>query len=115
MLYRSNKIYVDDSTIHGRGVFASEKIRSGEILEECHYIPLPIHVQYPDILREHLFSWPKFSDGICICLGYGSIFNHSDDKFNADWETDTSKNKFIFFATRDIEIGEEIFTNYKKL
>ena len=31
MLYRSSKIYVDDSDIHGRGVFASEFIKSGEI------------------------------------------------------------------------------------
>lgn len=114
MLYRSNKIYVDDSIIHGRGVFASDKIKSGEIIEECHFIKVPEDINYPGILNDHFFSWPKGESGLAICLGYGSIFNHSDDNFNADWETDTRKNKIIFFALRDIEPGEEIFTNYKK-
>jgi len=114
MLYRSKKIYVDDSPIHGRGVFASENIKKGEVLEECHYIPVPNDIAYPDILNEHFFSWPKGGMGLVICLGYGSIFNHSDYEFNADWETDTVKNKLIFFSLRDIRPGEEIFTNYKK-
>jgi len=114
MLHRSNKIYVDDSPVHGRGVFASERIKSGEILEECHYIKVPQGMVYPEILNEHFFSWPKGGEGLAICLGYGSIFNHSDHENNADWQTDTLKNKIIFFAIRDIEIGEEIFTNYQK-
>lgn len=114
MLYRSNKIYVEESPIHGRGVFAKERIKSGEILEECHYIRVPGDISYPNILNDHFFSWPKGGDGRVICLGYGSIFNHSDMDFNADWQTDTIKNMLIFFSTRDIEIGEEIFTNYQK-
>lgn len=115
MLYRTNKIYVDDSSIHGRGVFASEFIKAGEILEECHFILVPEGLNYPDILHDHFFSWPKGNSGLAICLGYGSIFNHSDNDFNADWETDTTKNKFIFFALRDISPGEEILTNYQKI
>lgn len=114
MLYRSNKIYVSDSPVHGRGVFASEKIKAGERLEECHFILVPNNLDYPQSLGDHFFSWPKGESGLAICLGYGSIFNHSDLEFNAEWETDTLKNRFIFFALRDIEPGEEIFTNYKK-
>lgn len=114
MLYRSNKIFVDDSPVHGRGVFASDKIKKGEIIEECHYIPVPRDFTYPHILNEYFFSWPKGGEDLVICLGYGSIINHSDYDFNSDWETDTRKNKIIFFATRNIEIGEEIFTNYQK-
>jgi SET domain-containing protein len=114
MLYRSNKIYLDESGIHGRGVFASEFIKSGEILEECHFIVLPNDVAYPTILNEYLFSWPKGESGLAVCLGFGSIFNHSDTEFNANWETDTTKKKFIFFSTRDINIGEEIFLNYQR-
>ena len=115
MLYRSNKIYVDDSIIHGRGVFASSIIEKGEILEECHFINVPSDMDYPLILKEHFFTWPKGGNELIICLGYGSIFNHSDFDFNADWETDTNKKKLIFFATRDIMKGEEIFTNYQRL
>jgi SET domain-containing protein len=115
MLYRSKKIYVDDSPIHGRGVFASEFIKSGEILEECHFIKVPIEVQYPKELYDHFFAWPKRTENhYAVVLGYGSIFNHSDQN-NASWETDPSRYKFIFFATRDIEPGEEICTNYEKV
>jgi SET domain-containing protein len=114
MLYRSNKIYVEESSVHGRGVFSSDRIKKGELLEECHFINIPPDLQYPQILNEYFFSWPKGgNNGIVLCLGYGSIFNHSDESYNADWNTDQSKNKIIFFATRDIEPGEEIFINYK--
>ena len=113
MLYRSSKIYVDDSRVHGRGVFASERIKKGEILEECHYIELPQGFDYPQEIRSHLFSFPKGSDGLVICLGYGSIFNHSSEGQNANWETSFSEKKFIFFSTREILPGEEIFTNYQ--
>ena len=112
MLYRSNKIYVDDSPIHGRGVFASEKLKKGEILEECHIIIAEKNIEYPYILKSHFFSWPKGGDDIVICLGYGSIFNHSSESPNADWETSVIDNKIIFFTRREIEIGEEILTNY---
>jgi SET domain-containing protein len=115
MLYRSNKIYVDDSYIHGRGVFASDFIKSGEILEECHFLELEKGMQYPEILHNHFFAWPKgIGEKLIICLGYGSIFNNSEEAANADWQTDTKRNKVIFFSIKDIYKGEEIFTNYKK-
>ena len=37
-LFHSDKIEVRDSSIHGRGIFAREDIKGGEMLEECHYI-----------------------------------------------------------------------------
>lgn len=112
MLYRSKKIYVDKSYTSGRGVFASEDIKAGEILEECHYFIVP-NAEYPKILRDHFFSWPKGGGDLAVCLGYGSIFNHSEN-YCADWVTDVHGDFFKFFATRDIKAGEEIFTNYQK-
>ena len=71
MLYRSNKICVEDSMVHGRGVFATEKIKKGEILEECHVIEVPnTYSDYPQILQSHFFQWPKGGPGIVICLGF---------------------------------------------
>lgn len=112
MLFRSNKIYVDDSPVQGRGVFTSEKIKKGEILEECHFFLVPISNYHPT-LHEHFFSYPKDKEeSYAICLGFGSIFNSSPNGQNADWEVDRTKHKMIFFAIRDIEPGEEIFTSY---
>jgi SET domain-containing protein len=114
MLYRGKKIYIDNSPIHGRGVFCSEEIKEGEIIEECHFISVPSEFSYPQILNDHFYGWPKGSNNLVICLGFGSIFNHSDNHFNADWETDTVHMKFIFYAVKDIHTGEEILTNYQK-
>jgi len=115
MLYRNNKIYIGDSKVHGRGVFASEFIEKNEILEECHFIIVPRDLQYPNILVNHFFAWPKGKapHELAICLGSGSIFNHSDIP-NADWVTDESKYIIRFFAIDSINPGDEIFTNYQK-
>ena len=43
-LFHSNKIEVRDSSKHGRGVFAKEDIKSGEMLEECHYIVVDYNI-----------------------------------------------------------------------
>jgi hypothetical protein len=110
-LHRSEKIYASASIISGRGVFCSKPIKDKEILEECHFIQVPNDREYPEILNEHFFRY-KWERGLAICLGYGSIFNHSNTP-NAAWSIDTEKEKFTFYATRDIEIGEEICTNYK--
>jgi SET domain-containing protein len=114
MLYRSQKIYVDDSPIHGRGVFCCQFINKGEILEECHFIQVPQEYTYPEILSERFFGWPKGTSNLVICLGFGSIFNHSDNEWKADWETDTINKKIIFYSTSDINEGEEILINYQK-
>jgi SET domain-containing protein len=108
------KIEVRDSNIHGKGVFAKQFIKRGEILEECHYIKLQENdYNKVDIeLRKYIFAWPIYTnDSMVIALGYGSIYNHSK-KNNATWKTDLDKNCFIFYAIKDIKMDEEIFIDY---
>jgi len=111
VLHKSEKIYVSSSTIGGRGVFCSKPLKATEILEECHFIEVPNDREYPEILNDHFFKY-RWERGIAICLGYGSIFNHSNTP-NAAWSINVESEKFIFYALRDIEVGEEICTNYK--
>ena len=40
-LIYSPKLEVKISSIHGYGVFASEDIKNGEVLEECHFMSIP--------------------------------------------------------------------------
>lgn len=114
MLFVSPKIKVDFSSIHGRGVFATSDIMSGEIIEECHFVKIgepKFELLDPEI-KKISFAWPKGSNNChVIVLGFGSIYNHSDNN-NAIWITDPIKNCFTFLSVKDIRSGEEICTNY---
>jgi SET domain-containing protein len=46
-----------------------------------------------------------------IPAGYGMIYNHSN-KANAGWRSNEESMTFEFYATREINPGEEIFTYY---
>lgn len=117
MLYHSHKIAAGDSSIHGRGVFALEKIDAGEILEECHFFLLDERRfdLIDPVLKEMVFAWPAHQPDhrFAVVLGGGTIYNHSYEN-NATWETDEIACCFRFRAIRDIEKGEEIFTNYNR-
>ena len=111
----SPKIIVDFSPIHGRGVFATEKIFKGEIIEECHFIKLDDN-NFDNLdlsLKQIVFSYPMGTNGVAVVLGFGSIYNHQPNN-NATWETDTNIRVFRFYAIKDIDVGEEICTNYMK-
>ena len=110
------KIEVRRSKLHGLGVFANANIKKGEILEECHFIldKTPFH-KIKNPLQAYIFAWgnkdPDNKSKSAIVFGYGCIYNSSENN-NATWETDKRKNKFIFYAVKNIKKGEEITTNY---
>ncbi len=114
MIKMPTKIYVDKSPVHGWGVFAKEKILSGEIIEECPIASLPIvKGEHSAILIDYRFNFPSGSDWNeqVVTFGYGSIYNHSNNS-NAYWYSLNDKRTFLFVAQRDIEPGEEIFVYY---
>jgi len=51
-----NKIYVGKSPIHGLGVFASEKILTGELIEECPILSLPSLYNHSESPNAYWFS-----------------------------------------------------------
>jgi SET domain-containing protein len=115
-MFISPKIVVKDSPAHGKGVFSIDIIISGEVIEECHFIHLsePDFTKMDSSLKEYTFSWPLFTNNShAVVLGYGSIYNHRDDN-NATWKTDLDKKCYTFIAIKDIQPGEEIFTNYMR-
>jgi SET domain-containing protein len=117
-VFISDKIEVRNSKIHGKGVFAKSPIKSGEIIEACHFIFLD-NKNWESVdnnLKEYVFSWPRdvLNGKSAVVLGWGSIYNHSKNN-NADWRTDLENNLFVFYTKKDIEIGEEICTNYGDL
>jgi len=112
-LILNRNIVVRDTGSIGLGVFTTSNIKSGEIIEECHHIPLTQPFKYIDsFLQTYLYSFPKENpNSSTVVLGYGGIYNHFKEP-NVDWDIDMERNLFIFKAIRDIDSGEELYVNY---
>jgi SET domain-containing protein len=112
----SSKIFLGKSTIPnaGRGVFALVAIPNGMVIEQCPVIELPqkqVTTLQHTILVNYNFAWGQHDETVAICLGFGSLYNHSYDP-NATY-IKHSEHEFInFVALRDIARGEEITVNY---
>ncbi len=101
-IYPPKKIFVKHSPGKGMGVFASEPIAEGEVVEVCHiHILNPIEERMPD----HHFGLPKIHPAFTfIPFGYGCVYNHSSDP-NIIVECDGSVATYT--AIKDIKKLEE--------
>ncbi|MGV8162820.1 MAG: SET domain-containing protein [Candidatus Nanoarchaeia archaeon] len=108
----STKIEVGQSTLGGRGVFASRNITIKEVIEDCPLLILPANEEW--LIKEtELYNYYfKFDDNnLGIALGYGSLYNHSSAP-NAQFVKDLSNKRLIVQPLRYIPSGEEILVNY---
>ena len=107
------KCEVKESPGKGLGVFATELILEGELIEECHLVTLPVPYCHTNILEDYRFNYPQGTKPTeqVLPLGYGCIYNHND-KNNAFWRDHPEHKAFQFVAKRDIQPGEEICTWY---
>lgn len=114
------KIVLGKSAIHGIGVFATQSIQPGELVERCPMVPLSFRTNYhkDSKLYEYLYSngehnseSEKHGYPMCMVLGYGMIYNHQDNP-NANWKFNWAENYTDLVAQRFIAKGEEIFTHY---
>lgn len=109
-----DKIYISESKISkaGRGIFAKGLIRKGELIEECPMIILPrtdYLITKKTILRNYYFMWGRSTSA--ICLGYGSLYNHSYTP-NATYKKNIKEKTIDFIVLADIKKNEEIMVNY---
>jgi SET domain-containing protein len=109
------KIECKKSPLHGFGVFATENIEEGELIESCPVITVPFiewkFVRYSKLV-DYMFEWSQdIEKRIAYILGYGMIYNHSFDP-NAFTKKDIEEGLFHFYARKNIKIGEEITHNY---
>ena len=111
-MFFNRKITVKNSGKMGRGVFATEDIRKGEVIEVAPVIVLQFE-DFVDTRWNLLFEYYFWLDHeVVLALGYGSIYNHSL-KPNAEYKIDIKKKSITFTAIKDIKRGKEIFFNYK--
>ena len=109
-----NKIFISKSEIHGVGVFASEIIKEGEIIEICPIVDMGMSKdEISHILIDYRFNWPQGLEWEkqVVCSGYGMLYNHSSSP-NANWKSEYEENVFVFYATKDINPNEEILVYY---
>ncbi|MEN9809668.1 MAG: hypothetical protein RLZZ488_1235 [Pseudomonadota bacterium] len=100
----------------GRGMFATMDIAEGTVIEDAPVIVVPadqLAAIKSTVLFEYFFQWKTDGrEGCAICLGFGSIYNHSSTSANARYVRLYAENKIRFIAIRNIRAGEEILTNY---
>lgn len=100
--------------IRGRAMFATKKIRKGELIERAPVIVIPKE-QWPDgektVMSDYAFDWGKHDEHAAIALGYISIYNHSYTP-NAYLEQQLDELMMEIIALEDIAPGEEITINY---
>ena len=101
-----NKLIVKKSRLHGFGVFALKTIKKGEKIEECYII---VSKKGGDKALEDFYFDAKGKNA--VLLGFGSIYNHSDDP-NADYTISLKNRVATIKATKKIPKGSEIYVSY---
>ena len=107
------QITVQDSPLHGLGVFACVDFAKDSVIERCFYLVIDDDdLQEINRLNDYLFTSPDVkSDYLCV-LGCGMIYNHGTPP-NAEWQIADDDNRFIeFTALHDIRAGDEILHDY---
>lgn len=98
----------------GRGVFTSENIDRGTVIETA-----PVIVMSSDdrklldqtLLHDYIFEWGSAKKQCCMALGYVPVYNHSYES-NCEYEMDFENESISIRAVRFIKAGEELFINY---
>ena len=104
-------VYFMKSPTQGTGVFADRKIKKGELVEQCPVIVLRNEdIPEKGYLHRYTFGAPVNGFSLLV-LGYGSLYNHSDDP-NVKVHLTSDPGIHEYVAERDIGEGEELFINY---
>jgi SET domain-containing protein len=107
-------LYVKDVKNKGRGVFTTQPIAKGTLVEKAPVLTIPVketkHLDHTRLFH-YYFKWGKSEKMGAIFLGYGSVYNHSFTP-NLESSMDFDDDSASFVALRDIKAGEELLINY---
>lgn len=107
-------LFIGPAGSGGRGVFTSENIGEGTVIEES-----PVIVMSRDerklldqtLLHDYIFEWGVKKDQCCMALGYVPLYNHSY-RSNCEYEMDFDQQVIRIKTVRFIKEGEELLINY---
>jgi len=107
-------LFIADSFNKGRGVFTSENISAGTIIEISPVIVMSKKERVmldQTLLHDYIFEWGKKKNQCCLALGYVSVYNHSYQS-NCEYEMDYDEELISIKTMRYIKAGEELSINY---
>jgi hypothetical protein len=104
---------------YGHGVFSTGDIPADTTIEECPFLRMK-GAEFSGIVDDYVYHLDeeKDDDGketwiYSFPLGWGCVYNHSDDP-NTDYWIDTERNLIVFDTVKDISAGDQLFINYGK-
>jgi len=105
---------VASSPERGRGVFTTQDIETGTIVEISPVLVLDPHERAKveqTLLFDYIFEWGDDLKSACVALGYLSVYNHSYTA-NCIYEMDFEHELMQIRTVKPIKAGEELFINY---
>ena len=107
-------LYIAPTSSMGRGVYTSENIEAGTIIEIAPVIVMSREERKlldQTLLHDYIFEWGIKKDQCCMAMGYIPVYNHSY-KSNCEYEMDFEEEKISIRTVHFIIAGEELFINY---
>jgi SET domain-containing protein len=107
-------LYIAPTASMGRGVFTSEDIAAGTIVEVAPVIVMSQEDRKlldQTILHDYIFEWGEEETQCCMAMGYVPVFNHSYES-NCEYEMDFELQQISIKTVTAIKAGEELFINY---
>ena len=107
-------LFIAPSAKGGRGVFTSENIKAGTVIEISPVLVLKTNerkIVEQTELYNYIFEWGATRKKAAIDFGYISMYNHDYDA-NCDYEMDFDNDLMKLTLVKDVYKGEEIFINY---
>jgi uncharacterized protein len=107
-------LFIAPTSSMGRGVFTSEDIDAGTIVEIAPVIVMSKEERElldKTLLHDYIFEWGGEKDQCCMALGYVPVYNHSYTS-NCEYEMDFESELIQIKTVRFIKADEELFINY---
>ncbi len=108
------ELYLMNIDGKGRGVFCTEDLNEGDVIEICPVVVCPPKdTKHLDktTLYHYYFMWGDDGKSAGLVLGYGAMYNHSYNP-NAIYEAYYEDEIFKVIARRHIPANTEITINY---
>jgi len=107
-------LYIASAGQRGRGVFTSEDLEAGQLIECSPVIVLSQQDRVlldKTLLHDYIFEWDPQHQQSCMALGYVPIYNHGCPS-NCEYEMDFASQQISIRTVRFIKSGEELLINY---